>query len=414
MKLLNFFFNLLFVVFLITINKSEGQQRDIVIDVDFPGGNIIVTNNDNISTLYYDIEGDTILVRPDLRDTEGNWFYWYFRVTGAANQTLYFQFPGRHIGSFGPAYSNGGGESWTWLYEDINNSYDHFSYTFGLNENEVMFSVGIPYLQANFNKFISSFANNSYVTIGSLATSEKGRNIEKVSIRCPENDPKYKVLITARHHACEAMANYALEGIISSILDDGSITMQWLRANVEFLIIPFMDKDGVENGDQGKNRRPHDHNRDYSGESIYNSVASLREKVPDWSEGQLKVALDLHCPGIRGEWHEHIYFVGSGLDKIAKEQRAFVNILINQHSGELSVHPEKSLLEYGTSWNVSTRFTGGLLSFSGWASTIEKISLAISLELPYANNDGQKVTPQNARLLGKDIADALSIYLQGL
>ena len=40
--------------------------------------------------------------------------------------------------------------------------------------------------------------------------------------------------------------------------------------------------------------------------------------------------------------------------------------------------------------------------------------VTLSLELPFANNDGQKVTPQNARLFGKDIADAISIYLQGM
>ena len=306
-------------------NNASGQQEGIIIDVDFPGGNIIVVGNDNVSTLYYEVTGDTVLVRPDLRDTEGNWFYWYFRVTGAMNQTLHFHFPERHVGYFGPAISIDGGESWKWLYDDIQESYDRFIYTFGPSEVEVMFSVGIPYLQKNFDKFISSYANNRYVSLGYLTTSEKGRNVEKVYIHCTENDPKYKVLITARHHACEAMANYALEGIISSILDDGSSSMKWLRENVEFLIIPFMDKDGVEDGDQGKNRRPYDHNRDYSGESIYNSVTSLRKKVADWGGEKLKVALDLHCPYlVGGDWNENIYFPGSKEEKIAREQKKFV------------------------------------------------------------------------------------------
>jgi hypothetical protein len=44
---------------------------------------------------------------------------------------------------------------------------------------------------------------------------------------------------------------------------------RWFRENVEVVIVPFMDKDGVEEGDQGKNRKPHDHNRDYIGESIH-------------------------------------------------------------------------------------------------------------------------------------------------
>ena len=39
------------------------------IDADFPGGNIVLDR----------IEGDTVLLHQDLRDTEGDWFYWYFR-----------------------------------------------------------------------------------------------------------------------------------------------------------------------------------------------------------------------------------------------------------------------------------------------------------------------------------------------
>ena len=43
------------------------------IDADFPGGNIIVDG----------IEGDTAFLRPNLRDTQGDWFCWAFRVRGA-------------------------------------------------------------------------------------------------------------------------------------------------------------------------------------------------------------------------------------------------------------------------------------------------------------------------------------------
>lgn len=398
----------------ILYNRGDCQQGDIVIDIDFPGGNIIVVDNDNISTLYYDITGDTVFLRPDLRDTEGNWFYWYFRVTGAAGKKLDFIFPGRHISNFGPATSNDGGESWKWLYDDIQDTFNQFSYTFGPDENEVRFSSTIPYLQADFDAFISCYFNNPYFSMESLTASEKGRKVEKLNIGCPRNDPEYRVLITARHHAGESIASYVLEGIISSVLDGGESTMKWLRDHVEFLIVPFMDKDGVEDGDQGKNRRPYDHNRDYSGRSIYNSVAALREEVLNWSEGKLRVAFDLHCPYISGgEWNENIYFVGSADRDIAKEQKKYVDILTRRASGELIINPQFSLLEYGTAWNVSRSFSQGL-SFSRWAATIEEISFAATLEIPFAYQNGQKVTPENARLFGKDMADALSIYLQEL
>ena len=58
---------------------------DVKIDADFPGGNIIVEQ----------IEGDTARVRPDLRDTNGIWFYWAFRVRGAQGRTIKFEFTDR-------------------------------------------------------------------------------------------------------------------------------------------------------------------------------------------------------------------------------------------------------------------------------------------------------------------------------
>ena len=96
------------------------------------------------------------------------------------------------------------------------------------------------------------------------------------------------VLLTCRHHACEMMASYSLEGIMEAVLasDEG----RRLREQVEFFVVPFMDKDGVEEGDQGKNRKPHDHNRDYDGESLYASVRAVRELVAG-RLGTRKIAL---------------------------------------------------------------------------------------------------------------------------
>ena len=71
------------------------EEAPVFIDAEFPGGNIIVDR----------VEGDIVHVRPDLRDTEGWWFYWNFRVSGVAEKrTLTFDFGERSpIGVHGPA-----------------------------------------------------------------------------------------------------------------------------------------------------------------------------------------------------------------------------------------------------------------------------------------------------------------------
>ena len=104
------------------------------------------------------------------------------------------------------------------------------------------------------------------------------------------------------------MASLALEGFLAEVLVH-SATGARFGASAEVPAIPFVDKDGVEQGDQGKNRTPHDHHRDYRGDRIYPSVAAIRRSVPGWSDGLMKFPLDYHCPARKGERHEHIHFV---------------------------------------------------------------------------------------------------------
>ena len=56
--------------------QDKPVSAHFTIDAAFPGGNILVTR----------IEGDTIQLGPDQRDSMLPWFYWYFRVTGASGK----------------------------------------------------------------------------------------------------------------------------------------------------------------------------------------------------------------------------------------------------------------------------------------------------------------------------------------
>jgi hypothetical protein len=361
---------------------------------DFPSGNISVEK----------LKNDTLWLHPDLRDTRGDWFYWCFAVDNASGKTLTFVFTKSNVFTAeGPAVSFDNGSTWNWLGgKAVKN--ETFSYKFKTND-EVRFSMGMPYTQKQFDLFIKPFLVSSCVTLDNLTRTKAGRGIERLIIKPLYGEVKYKVLITARHHACEMMANYEIEGIIKDILNN-----EWLKKNIEFCIIPFVDKDGVETGDQGKNRIPHDHNRDYSDTSIYESTAALKRWVPVWSEKKLAVALDLHCPWIRGEYHENILVVGSADEKVARQEKLFCQILKSVNNGELKVS-EKMYMPYGTDWNTAQEYTEGV-SFGKWASTLEGMKLPISIEFPYAINEDQMITQENSSNFGIDIAEAIMKYLE--
>ena len=388
-------------IFAVLCSAASFGEEDlpITVDADFPGGNIIVDR----------MEGDTVYLQQELRDTEGWWFYWYFRVSGAAGKTLRFQFSGRDpIGVRGPAVSVDDGINWAWLGAD-SCADSAFTYTFPNGSSVVRFAFTMPYLESDWQRFLNTSENPDRLVEDILCTSSQGRNVELLRVGQLNGEPQHRVVLTARHHACESMASFVLEGLLTAILvdnDDG----RWFQNHLEVLVVPFMDKDGVENGDQGKNRKPHDHNRDYGETSIYPETKALRAKLNEWAGGRLHATLDLHCPWIRGNHNEEIYLVGSADEAVWEQQQRFGAILEEVNQGPLP-YRASSNLPFGQSWNTTANWGSGKSS-QQWMRTIEGVHLATTIEVPYANVMGVEVTPESARAFGVSLSKALRIYLE--
>lgn len=384
-------------LFLLFIQSYTIHAENLNIYSDFPGGNIIIDK----------IEGDSVWLRPDLRDTEGNWFYWYFAVSNAGNRELTFIFTlPSQFSRMGVSVSVDGGKKWDWQGGDAVKT-NRFTYSFK-NNNEVRFSMGIPYTQQNFEEFIGKYKGNKNLKISTLCKTRKGRYVEMVKIVNPDIIPRMKVLVVARNHACEMMGNYLMEGIIETVMNN-----KWLTDNVEFLFVPFMDKDGVEDGDQGKNRRPRDHNRDYSEISVHETTAALRKLQPVWSENKQKIALDLHCPWIKDGNNEYIFLVGSENPEMMKKQVLFSDLLEKNRKGEL-LYFTKNIVKPGDfDWTDPKRYRAGD-SFSDWAHKIKGIHLVSTVEFPYSYSSDQVITVRNSIDFGKDLATAIELYLKQL
>ena len=369
-------------------------------DAEIPGGNIIIDR----------IAADRAVLRPDLRDTEGDWFYWAFRVRGAQGRTVTFEFDDRpRLSALGPAISIDSGKTWRWL-GAVSVSGSSFRYAFAPDHVDVRFSVTIPYFAADFARFAAAYRNRPSLKVGTLAKSRKGRPVEVLHVG--SNDAKYLVVLTARHHACESLASYCQEGILTEVMSE-SEEGQWLRNQVGWIVIPFMDKDGVEDGDQGKNRRPHDHNRDYNVESIYPSVRGLRKLVTERCAGKRTFALDIHCPYIRGKGHEEIHFVGGRNHEVWQEVLRFSSILEATQSGPL-VYRAVNNMPFGTGWNNESNFKGGSKSFALWAAELPDVAFSATVELPYATAGGGTVDAASARAFGADLARTMKRYLASM
>ena len=284
-------------------------------------------------------------------------------------------------------------------------------YTFPEDVTRVRFAFAPPYQVRDLNRFLDQHSDNPNLVVDTLCTSEGGRPVPRLVIASPDTDPKHRVLLTARHHACESMASYVLEGLLSTLLgntDDG----QWFRENVEALAIPLVDVDGVENGDQGKNRIPRDHGRDYKDESLYNSTRAIRETVPAWAGDRLHFTLDIHCPHIRGGDNERIYLVGHERPEIWAEQQRFAHALEAVADSPLPYKASNDM-PFGQSWNTAKNYTAGAGIFQ-WAGTLPGTRNVGAIEIPYANAGDVTVTTENARAFGATLVTAMRNYLENI
>ncbi len=365
------------------------------VDADFPGGNALIRQT-----------GDNqFFVEPDMRDTKGWWFYWYFRVNAAAGQQITLEMDPKNIGVAGPAISMDKGLSWQWLGIDQVKE-GRFICSFPSNTQEIRFSFCMPYLQDNLQRFLD---RHSQLRVETLTRSPKGSDVPAIFIDAVKQPAPLAMVITGRHHCCEMMASYTLEGLMDAILST-SKSAHWLRENVDFLFIPFMDLDGVKAGDQGKNRIPHDHNRDYSDAPLYPEVAAFQKLLPAWANGRPLLAFDLHCPYIRGGVSEALHFLEPQSRDQAAQLARFSSILEQVQQGPIRYQQSNNLL-FGQDYNVLPE-TQKRSHCSGWIRSHPNCILATTLEVPYANASGHEVNTDSARAIGHDLAAACAAFLR--
>ena len=351
---------------------------------DYCGGNIIV----------HTIRHDMIKLSQDLWGTKEWWFWWNFCIEGAEGKTLTFSFDDEVVGPFGPAKSNDG-FIWSWCSEDCFINHNSFIYSFSNNESCVYFAFSLPYQAAHFEYFRSKFLNNSKVCHKVLTISEQKRAVPLIVFGEGNED----ILFACRHHCCESTASYTLEGVMLSLINNKIDILKKYKVHV----IPFMDIDGVEAGEQGKDRMPHDHNRDYIDEPIYVSVRALKEYSRNLN---LKAYIDFHSPWKWGPGNDvpHIY-LGPGFENVRND------IFIKRLTYITSLNRNDETIIYDWA-QVQIPYTGSLdkpaRSDSHSYFAFEKHPyISVSLETPYFGNLKRPYTVESLRIWGKNILEAL-------
>lgn len=380
--------------------KSQSSSRPgkaILVDKNIPAGNIELER----------MSADTVYVHQELRDTKGDWFYWAFRVKGAQGRTLTFVFTESvAVGARGPVVSLDKGRNYAYAAEEGATRHS-FTYTFPAKAREVWFYECIPYMPERWESFVRSHRREGVVP-SVLCRSRGGRDVPMCRFGRTDGQARYKVVLSARHHCSESVADYVIEGAAASFLGDDALG-EWLRANMELIVVPFVDYDGVVAGDQGKNRDPHDHNRDYT-EFLYPETAALAALM---SEENPQIFVDVHCPWLYGGCNEYIYTPWKDESTLPdpEAEHRFSQLLEQLQEGGLRYKASDDM-PFGVSWNTGANYAQGYSSIAWAAGNVPSLCVCRSLEVPFANANGAVVTREALLSFGHGLAATFRALLE--
>ena len=366
------------------------SPKGIVLDKNVPAGNIVFERMVN----------DTVYLHQELRGSKKAWFYWAFRVEGAQGRTLTFAFTKSNcVSARGPVVSLDRGATYEYLAEE-GATKRSFTYTFPEDAREVWFYECHPYTPEMWDAFLRKQRGVPFET-GVLCQSRKGRDVPFFRITPQTAAPRLSVVVSARHHCSEASAEYVVEGLTATFLEDSELGV-WLREHVELIVVPFVDMDGAVDGDQGKWRLPHDHNRDYT-EFRYPETTALAGLI---AETQPQIFLDIHNPGLR-----HFQVYTPYREDMGVMEPIFSTLMEKYQEGGLNYSTADDM-PFGVSWNTAKNYTDGKSSAKWVAENIKSIQIARSVEIPFTHANGALVYPSNMREFGHGLARTLRAYVE--
>lgn len=351
-------------------------MQNFSVSENFRGGCILVDK----------IDGDNVYLKINNRDSQP-WFCWAFKVENAQGKKLNFfiqqpQIQGMGVvppvGYFGPAVSHDL-VTWDWLYQQNpvldKNELNCFSYQFSDNENCVYFS----------HHFLYDLHHFDFDSESGVIRQELCKDVDKTPCSMITfGDGDKVILLTARHHSCESSASYMLHGVVQYLIKNPI-------KDYKVICVPFVDVRGVVNGDQGKGRLPHDHNRDYTDQPIYPTVKALKSLI---EQNPIRYAVDFHDPMSAGD--DRMRLVNHGR-WIQQEQR--LSELYSSLCVDGAFKHQKGAITY-------LGFTNGM--FSTYVASFKSVRYATTIEAPYFGTPENAMTVESYLKTGNAFAKALT------
>lgn len=339
------------------------------ISANFDAGNIEVINAEDQTNIQ-------LAIRPDVG---GEFFQWFnFRLSGEVGEQYILNI------------MNAGKASYLAGWEDYQAaaSYDR-EYWFRLPTSYKDGKLTITAELACESIQIAYFAPYSYerhqdllaaVQVHPLACVEHlGETLDKrdlTLVKVGDGDSKKRsIWITARQHPGETMAEWLVEGLLNSLLDEGNATAKLLLEKANFYIVPNMNPDGSVRGHLRTNAVGTNLNREWANPSLEKSP-EVFHVINKMEETGVDLFYDVHGD----EALPYVFLAGSQGTPSYNDRLAHLR---DKFSEVLTLASADFQSEFG--YDIDAPGTANMTIATHWVA--ERFDcLANTLEMPFKEN----------------------------
>ncbi|MBI2481873.1 MAG: zinc carboxypeptidase [Planctomycetia bacterium] len=263
--------------------------KPLVVETNFPNGSGKVIEIDQTSRHFR--------LEPTAHESRGWACWWYVRVSGIEpGEMITFEVgPEPWATPSQAAYST---DDQTWHHTAPGKIVGRsIQYQQKVDAPIAWFAWGPPFTVADATELIDQAKQAcDEVHEFTLCETRGGRSVPAMRIQPRAATPTSAIWVQARQHAWEAGSSWVCKGFVDWLVSDDTRAVR-LRSSTTITVVPIMDVDNVAIGAGGKNQVPHDHNRDWSEQPHWRSVAEAMRELRRFDDaGQLALFVDLHNP----------------------------------------------------------------------------------------------------------------------
>ncbi|MYN07517.1 M14 family metallopeptidase [Pseudoduganella aquatica] len=258
----------------------------IKISQNFDSGAIEVVRADSAATIELNLRNDNAA---DIRQ----WFH--FRLQGARGQAVTMRVLNASQATYAKGYegynavASYDSENWFRVPTSFDGEVMTIKHTPDLDS--VYYAYFEPYSWERHLRLLGEVAENPAARVLDLGSTVDGRDMNLVVIGEPEAEKK--IWVIARQHPGESMAEWFVEGLVDSLLDDANPISRKLLQRCCFYIVPNMNPDGSVRGNLRTNAAGANLNREWMTPTLERSpeVLCVKNKI---HETGVDMFFDIH------------------------------------------------------------------------------------------------------------------------